>query len=250
MATVGEISAPYENFLLPVLTSGDGVCDVCHTVVTGVHERCYQCNQAARQLSATADVVAPISLAVKGGQLARELWTYKYGTQERVCAQLRVGLAAVLWRWLDGHERCVARAARVEEFTAVTSVPGTARRSGPHPLEAILGGIVGITRERFEPLLALTPGAEQERSVSDNRFGATRRLDGEAVLLVDDTWTSGAHVQSAASALRAGGARAVGVVVIGRHFNRQQSEPYRDAAEAHFRAARDQGWSWDVCCLD
>ncbi|NED11784.1 hypothetical protein [Streptomyces sp. SID9124] len=47
--------------------------------------------------------------------------------------------------------------------------------------------------------------------------GATR--DRCQDLLVDDTWTTGNHVRSAATALKAAGARRVAVVVLGRHLN-------------------------------
>jgi len=47
-----------------------------------------------------------------------------------------------------------------------------------------------------------------------------RELDGESVLLIDDTWTTGASAQSAAAALKAAGAGAVAAIVVGRHVNR------------------------------
>lgn len=250
MATVGEISAPYGNFLLPILPAGPGVCRVCHSAVTGGWDRCYQCGQASGQLSYTADAVIPIALAVKGEQLAHELWAYKYGPRASVRERLQVGLAAVLWRWLASHERCVASVAGVSSFSVVTTVPGTAPRQGMHPLEAIVGGLVGATRDRYERLLVAASGVAQERTHNDDRFRVTRNVAGETVLLIDDTWTTGAHVQSAASSLKLGGASAIGAVVVGRHFNRSQPEPYRELAEAHWRAARDRGWSWDTCCVE
>ena len=51
------------------------------------------------------------------------------------------------------------------------------------------------------------------------RFRATQPLPGAAVLLLDDTWTTGSTAQSAAVALHAAGARHVAVVVLGRHLN-------------------------------
>ena len=41
------------------------------------------------------------------------------------------------------------------------------------------------------------------------------------MLLIDDTWTTGANAQSAAAALKAAGAGPVAAVVIGRHLNRK-----------------------------
>jgi predicted amidophosphoribosyltransferase len=253
MATVGEISAPYANFLLPVLASDSSVghvCKVCHSTATEGWTRCYQCNQAERLLTSLADAVVPIALAVKGEQLAYELWTYKNSPRERVRARLQVGLAAVLWRWLDEHEACVARASGTRSFSLVTTVPGTADRSGDHPLERMVGSIVGLTRDRYAQLLLPATGVKQGRDHSDTRFAVSTELAGESVLLIDDTWTTGAHAQSAASALKSSGAGIVGAVAIGRHFNRTPADPYREPAETYYRAARDQGWDWQTCCAE
>ena len=44
------------------------------------------------------------------------------------------------------------------------------------------------------------------------------------MLLIDDTWTTGASAQSAAAALKQAGAATVAAVVIGRHLNRDWHE--------------------------
>lgn len=250
MATVGEISAPYANFLLPVLASGDEVCEVCHSTAGSGWSRCYQCNKAEQLLTSVADAVVPVALAVKGEQLAHELWTYKNSQRASARTPLQLRLAAVLWRWLDRHERCVARASGTTNFSVVTTVPGRAERSGDHPLHLIVGSIVGATTDRYERLLAVATEVEQGRSYGNSRFTVSRELVGERVLLIDDTWTTGSHAQSAASALKSRGADVVGVVVIGRHFDRTRPDPYREAAESYYRAARRQGWDWETCCVE
>jgi hypothetical protein len=58
------------------------------------------------------------------------------------------------------------------------------------------------------------------RAFSAEKFVAQSTLNGEAVLLIDDTWTTGANAQSAATALKAAGAGPVAAVVLGRHINR------------------------------
>jgi hypothetical protein len=50
-------------------------------------------------------------------------------------------------------------------------------------------------------------------------------VTGAGILLIDDTWASGASAQSAAVALKQAGARAVAVVVIGRHVPAGESLP-------------------------
>ena len=54
-----------------------------------------------------------------------------------------------------------------------------------------------------------------------DRYEPTARLTAEPVLLIDDTWTTGANAQSAAAALKRAGAGPVAAVVIGRHLNRR-----------------------------
>jgi len=62
------------------------------------------------------------------------------------------------------------------------------------------------------------PGGDPwARSLDAGRFRAGPGTMGADVLLLDDTWASGASAQSAAVTLKQAGAAAVAVVVIGRH---------------------------------
>src|ERR1035438_4149621 len=123
MATVGEVTARYGNFLIPVLAPRDGVCAICKRDIRPGWSGCYQCSVQRGALSQTADAVAPIALSVKGEQWAYELSSYKNSPNPSVRASLAVRLGAVLWRWLDAHEPCVMQCARVKEFPLVVPVP-------------------------------------------------------------------------------------------------------------------------------
>lgn len=104
--------------------------------------------------------------------------------------------------------------------------------------------MVGVTRERYRDLLTPTPGAaELGRTASTSRYTSSA-LWNENVLLIDDTWATGNHVQSAASALKAAGAGSVAVLVLGRHLN----SGYGDTA-THVEQARLRRFSWDSCAL-
>src|SRR5262245_12140900 len=115
MATVFELSEPYRNHLISVLPRGRGVCAICWTAVESPYSLCYPCNIAVRPYGRgrLADVVVPIALAVKREQLAHELWHYKYDSDASVRTRLGVRLAAVLWRFLGGHEVHVAATVHV-----------------------------------------------------------------------------------------------------------------------------------------
>lgn len=248
MATVLEFSEPYRNHLVAVLPPGAGVCATCWSAVEPFYPRCFRCYTARGAYGQRlADVVVPIALAVKQEQLAHELWHYKYDPDPSVRARLEIRLAAVLWRFLGEHEACVARGCGVPAFDVVTTVPGTRPRDGDHPLARIVGTIVGQTKDRFQPLLALGPVADGGgRAVHPDRFRATRTLAKRpAVLLIDDTWTTGGRAQSAAIALRKAGAAKIAVVVIGRHFDRAFG-----LGEAYYKAARPRRFTWGSCCLE
>ena len=249
MATVRDVSDPYANHLVPVLPAGPGVCAVCHSSAAGNYERCFQCEQTVIALAAPAAATDFVALAVKHEQLAHELSSYKNAPVSDVRSRTRIGLAAVLWRWLSAHERCLATAAAVDGFPIVTTVPSTRGRED-HPLNTMVR-TVGWTSERFRPLLRATPSAGGGRDIGDDRFVPLRPIrKGVPILLIDDTWTTGAHAQSAASTLRSSGSGPVAVVVIGRHFNRDQADPgHRARAVDYCRRARARQWNWARCCL-
>jgi vacuolar-type H+-ATPase subunit F/Vma7 len=200
-------------------------------------------------LDRRADVVVPIALAVKGGQLAHELSAYKNSSSAEARARLRVGLAAVLWRWLALHEECMAQAVGVESFPIVTTVPSTSGRTD-EPVQDMVERIVGVTRDRYQSVLVANKGLPAAREARPDLYTTSRAFSGEAVLLIDDTWTTGAHAQSAAAALKHAGAGAVAVAVVGRHFSTRQPDPYRKPAEEYLKAARTNGWDWGRCRLD
>ena len=154
-----------------------------------------------------------------------------------------MGLAAVLRRFLALHEVCVAAHCAVPGFGVVTTAPSTSGRAG-HPLRTMVADVVGVTRDRHRDLLTPTPDATAlGRTASPSRYIASA-LWGENVLLIDDTWTSGHHVQSAAAALKASGAGSVAAVVLGRHLD----TTYGDTA-THVEQARLRRFSWEVCAL-
>ena len=215
MATVGELSGLYENFLLAP-RSGPGVCRQCFNLTDG-YDRCYACGRHPRML----DAVVPVSYSVAHEQLHRALASYKRLTGE-VARRIALQLAAVLWRFLELHERCVARAAGADQFPIVTSVPpGDRMRQERHPLGWIVCDVVAPTRGRYQRLLRRSRAEVAPRAFSAEKYLPERPLHGEPVLLIDDTWTTGANAQSAAAALKIAGAGPLAAVVIGRHINRE-----------------------------
>jgi predicted amidophosphoribosyltransferase len=237
MPTVAELSAPYSNFMLGP-RRGPGVCEHCFNLTDGDWTRLV-CDQPHQHL----DAMSPISYSVAHEQLHHVLAGYKRAPKP-VASQLQVQLAAVLWRHIERHETCLAAAAGAGHFELVTTVPsGEREREQLHPLPQIVGRLTGPTRARYRRLLRRSPKPVASRILDSEKYEAVGSLQGESILLVDDTWTTGASAQSAAAALKAAGAGSVAALVIGRHVNREWGRN-----DQHLRAL-PAPFDWSVCPL-
>jgi hypothetical protein len=163
-----------------------------------------------------ADAVALIGYAVKGGDLARDLRVYKSVRADAAAARDRLG--RMLRAFLDAHGSPVWRAAGMAAVPAALAVvPSGQGRPGDHPLLGVAAA-AGLRLPQVR-LLVRPEGAARGRFVSTEWLSARGDVAGRDVLLLDDTWVSGASAQSAAATLKLAGAARVAVVVLGRHFD-------------------------------
>jgi hypothetical protein len=113
---------------------------------------------------------------------------------------------------LEGHTRCAEALADLP-VTHWASVPSLPPKSYAHPLR----GLVASWGQGVEAPLVAASGVQQPREVSADHFACPVPLSkGAHVLLVDDTWTTGGHAQSAVLALRQAGAARVSLLVVAR----------------------------------
>jgi len=140
-------------------------------------------------------------------------------------------LGVQLSEFLGAHRRCIAAAGATWDSVAVvpssTRTPhGPDRRAGPgavsgsgHPLGpvvATMSWMSGLTR------LDIGRGAGTARHLAPSpaAFAVGADAKGRRVLLLDDTWVTGARARSAAAALGRAGAAVVAIVVGGPHRGR------------------------------
>jgi predicted amidophosphoribosyltransferase len=226
--------------------AGEGVCVTCHASAPTGRERCFSCFRTMAQVSAPVPAVVPISLYRTGDDLWHALRHYKDGRNATERRRLRRDLARLLSRFLRHHLACVAPGAPATWL--ITCVPPTRRRSflpfQPRPVESLIRRSWWL-RRRYRRTLS-NRDAPEHRQSSDAAFAVTREVRGLELILVDDTYTTGASVQSAASALQLAGATVLAVVVIGRVVN-----PEANPAEARlWAAARRQPFRLQECCRD
>jgi predicted amidophosphoribosyltransferase len=221
---------------------GAGVCPRCFNLIRSGFDRCFACDSHASCL----DAMTPISYSVGGEALHNDIADYKRDAGPWVDPLMR-RLAATLATFVRLHERCVAMSATVEtgRFDVVTTVPSQdRRRDAHHPLRRIVGQLCAPTRDRHERVLLRTDKRFLGRAFDSERYAATRPLGRLSVLLIDDMWTTGASAESAAAALKAAGASAVGAIVIARHLNREWHQN-----DLRLRRLATQPFDFAVCPL-
>ncbi|HXL96100.1 MAG TPA: hypothetical protein VN969_44890 [Streptosporangiaceae bacterium] len=194
-------------------------CRVCRGPAGPGFGRCYQCAQHVQLgQGLLANAVVPVSYAVRGTPFAETLWRYK---AEGASPE---ALLALLLVFLHDHATCIWRQAGMSGPDRVAVVPSGCGRPGAHPLLRLISPYLRLPLARLD----MRPG-EQGRDLNADRFQAAVPV-GARVLLLDDSWVSGASAQSAAVALKRAGAAKVAVVVLGRHLN--PAEPRASALAA------------------
>jgi hypothetical protein len=187
-------------------------CAVCATPVSGCH-RCLTCERAYT-VAPLSEIVVPLIYGIKGSQSAGVLRGYK----DDPLRSTRAGYAGIVNRLLflgiTLHERCVERQAG-QPIDVRLTIPSVKNRPGPHPFTAIARRMNAISQS---PCLAPRLAATHDHSISARHFRLTPDVDltRRHVLLLDDTWTSGASAHSAALTLRRAGAQRVSIMVVGR----------------------------------
>ena len=197
------------------------LCAACRGPAGPGCSRCYQCDLQAECLAGLLpDVVVPIAYAVKDGEQARNLWLYKSARPGSAAAA--AALRALLVVFLHDHGPCAWRAAGMTTTpTHLALIPSGRGRPGPHPLRSLAAPYLALPRAS---LWLRSRDDQQIRDLDPGRFGA-QRLPGARVVLLDDTWTSGASAASATAALKLAGAHSVAVIVLGRHVAAAPARP-------------------------
>ncbi len=204
LAQAPELHAP--------LPGMPGLCAVCRGPAGRGRGHCFQCDlQGQCAGGGLADLVVPIAYASKAARTQCACGNTNPFRAHRI-GNWRVGC----WRpccWCS----CVitggaggGRPGLAWPPTHLAVVPSARGRPGPHPLRALIGPHLSC---RWTDLVAI-PDYHHVRELDPDRFLAAP-VPGGRILLLDDTWTTGASAQSAAMALRRAGARSVATVVLG-----------------------------------
>jgi hypothetical protein len=187
----------------------------------------------------------PISLYEIPSQLHHVMRHYKSGMYPAdIQRRFTIQLAALIGHFLAEHGECIEQATG-GRWDIITSVPSSGQRAGEHPLTIAIRMLPGF-RDQYEQLLKKGSVDVGHNRASDDGFIVTRKLQGERVLLIDDTFTTGARAQSAASAINLAGGTVVAIVAVGRVINPGFSETVSEFWERQRRGP----FTFATCCLE
>jgi hypothetical protein len=231
-AAIGEAAGLH----LP-MPAGPGCCLVCRGPASAGYPRCFSCSLHHRYAPGLlADTVVPLSYSIAGTAYGRWLKTYKSTSTAR--HEAGAALRTLLLVFLHDHGSCLWASAGITAPSHIAVVPSGAGRPGVHPLRALIEPYLALPWAR---LTACAGDAVQARELRVGRYRPATSLRGASVLLIDDTWASGASAQSAAAALKLAGAASVVTLVFGRHVNPDRlhfGAFLRSLSQSHFRLDR------------
>lgn len=213
-------------------------CADCATPVAG-YRLCYSCNNHSRP--GLADATAFLTYAVAGQESGYLMRGYKarppVAEHEMVVGLLRLALEA--------HTGCagILGSLNVTHWATVPSLPP---KPYEHPLRRL---VINKARGTEAPLVAAA-AIQQPRAVHADHFACNVPLPRRShVLLIDDTWTTGGHAQSAVLALRKAGATRVSVLVVARWLKEDYGDNKQFIADMRTRDfdARICPWTGGSC---
>jgi hypothetical protein len=201
----------YGGFLRNPVREHGVTCGVCTTPVDG-YPLCRRCNEHRRTHGPhLADAIGFFTYAA---DTQSHYIMRGYKAPSPIAEHTQV-VALLALTGVAGHTGCAARLGNMS-LTHWAVVPSLPRKPLPqHPLRPLVRpALTGA-----EVSLQAASTVSDARAVDVEHFAAPPLPRGSHVLLVDDTWTGGGHVQSAVLALRKVGAARVSALVLARWLN-------------------------------
>ena len=213
-----------------------GLCALCRTPTDG-SEFCPKCSNAPYR----PDAAGFTSYAIDDAPSGEDMRRYKGWSPN--AARALDGVRLLLEHGLE-HRGC-AEALAGASLDAVAVIPSRTHHvpGAPSPLQRLCSRTLpqGLPTVGLSP----TPGSTSDRRAHSNAFDIGDCRDLSHVLIIDDTWVSGAAMLSAVWGIRGRGVERVSVLALARWLNRQY--PFTDAFIRRVDSERAWCRPQDVC---
>jgi predicted amidophosphoribosyltransferase len=202
--------------LVPIPADGPDVCPVCRSGKAPTDAECWSCARVLRGVALPTRNVVPISYYTTPSPLRERMHDYKESEDPRVRTEQARVVAGILARYLLEHGDRLTEI--YGDWDVVATVPST-KTDPPSALSQALDAHYRDLIPVHIELLAVGGGSIGRNAPSETGFRTVTEVEGMRVLLVDDTYTTGSHFQSAVHALRAAEAEVVAGLVVARKIN-------------------------------
>lgn len=180
-------------------------CRTCAGIPGLGYDACYRCAGLSGR-AGLADNLGFVTYGWDGVQAGHVMYAYK--ANGATSHQL---VSSLLTYAVVAHWDCIAT--RVGSHPdGWAYVPSLAGRQGTHPLAQIASNFMGTVPN--VPVIA-NPAEDGARTFNAAHF-TVPSTTGRHVLLLDDTWTTGGHLQSVSAALKAAGVERVTGLAVAR----------------------------------
>ena len=208
-------SKPAPSLLASLMT----LCALCGTPVES-HMNCYKCNLAIKNADwarCKPTVIAPLAYAVSGAQSGLDV--HKYKEVSGGAPALR-RMKILLYLFVVNHLQCIGKDAGIA-LTHVAAVPSGKGRTY-NPLVNSFAPFLskqGLGIVELERLAPTRPAGTRQAAIDSELFRVEALSTEDHVLVLEDTWVTGANCLSLAIALSKAGAGAVSIVPMARYLN-------------------------------
>jgi hypothetical protein len=195
-----------------------GVCRFCQGPTQPGYRRCFCCAAVAGRLGMPLVPVVPMTAYRLGDGMHRLLRRYKDAPLAETRHRSVDQCARLLTAFVDGHGEDI-RSQAGGSWEMVVTVPSSTRPGGP-PVDAVVSHVASLSVDHHR-LLIRGPVRMDHLQPSRRGFVVDPEIDVHSLgrrraLVVDDSYTTGARAQSAATALRLAGLEVGAILVLGR----------------------------------
>ena len=228
MASEDELRG-YKNFLVAygggylrnTLWASPSTCPYCSGIPgNSNYSTCYQCNWLYQPSDEISDKRGFVSYGWDNSQSSRVMYGYKEAVPIRQAYRL---VNVMLFYALHEHMSCVTHPHHGPP-TMWATVPSLRDRGHPQALHTMTAGLL---RNMSEALLCPSDDIGDPRALRPENFAVRTDVRGRHILLIDDTWTSGGHAESAAAALKRAGGSRVTLLVLARWLDMGRGETHQ-----------------------
>jgi predicted amidophosphoribosyltransferase len=212
----------FAQFLVPIPADAVDVCPICRTGKQPNYALCYSCGKVSSSFATPCRTIIPISYYTTptegpGSPLREAMHDFKEHDDIDTRHKARHIVGGILVRYMHEHGQRMTEV--YGPWDAIVAVPSTHHDQQPALAETVTSDFARLFDAPW-PILGRGTGEIQRNRFSPEGFQIVGTVpEGLKVLLIDDTLTTSASLQSAAHVLATAGAKVIAAVVIARKIN-------------------------------